>query len=356
MLHGVIMSGGSGTRFWPMSRTARPKQFLTFGGQRTLLQTTSDRCETLIPPSRMWVVTNAVQAEESRRQLSDIPVQQVLVEPVGRNTAPCVGLAALRLLQVDPDAVMAVMPADHVISPPVHFQQGLQQAHKLVESDRNRLVLFGVRPTYPATGFGYIEQGDPLESIAGANAVHSFREKPDHDTASSYLQAGHYLWNCGIFVWSAQTIVDRLREFEPELIAGLQQIVSGPEDAFEQRMQSQFGQLKSISIDYAVLEKAGDVCVLEAPFDWDDVGSWEALSRLEGTDPDGNTVVGAHCGLETRNCIIQTQGDHLIATVDVDDLLIVHTPDATLVTRRGDEGALRRIIAELNERGLEGYL
>lgn len=356
MLQGVIMSGGSGTRFWPMSRTARPKQFLTFGGQRTLLQSTVDRCESLIPSARMWVVTNSVQAEETCRQLPDVPVPQVLVEPVGRNTAPCVGLAALRLLQVDPEAVMAVMPADHVISPATVFAGALQHAANLVEDDPSRLMLFGVRPTYPATGFGYIEQGEPLVDGQPGHAVQSFREKPDHDTATEYLQAGRYLWNCGIFVWKAQTIVDRLREFEPELLAGLEHIVNGPANTFATRLGVEFPKLKSISIDYAVLERAGNVCVVEAPYQWDDVGSWEALARLEGTDANANTVIGPHCGIETRGCIVQSQGNHLIATVDVDDLLIVHTPDATLVTRRGDEGALRRIIAELKERGLEGYL
>lgn len=356
MLQGVIMSGGSGTRFWPLSRTARPKQFLTFGGDRTLLQSTADRCAPLIPGGRMWVVTNALQAEETRRQLPEAPGAQVLVEPIGRNTAPCVGLAALRLVRDDPDAVMAVMPADHAISPSDVFRHALEQAAGLVAEDPQRLVLFGVRPTYAATGFGYIEQGEPLRDGSVGRRVQSFREKPNHETAAGYLQAGRYLWNCGIFVWKAQTILDRLAEFEPELKAGLDRIVNGPEAEFPARMAAEFPELKSISIDYAVLERAQNVCVLEAPFQWDDVGSWEALSRLEGTDGDGNTVVGPHCGLGTHGCLIQSRPGHLIATVDVDDLLIVHTPDATLVTRRGDEQALRRIIEELKSRGLGGYL
>lgn len=355
MLHGVIMSGGSGTRFWPLSRAARPKQFLTFGGDRTLLQSTADRCVPLIPGSRMWVVTNLVQAQETRRQLDSVPPQQVLVEPKGRNTAPCVGLAALQLLQSDPEAIMAVMPADHAISPSDVFRQALESAVSLVNSDPSRLVLFGVRPTYAATGFGYIEQGESLAGGPGCRVV-SFREKPDHETANRYLQDGRYLWNCGIFVWKARTILDRLAQFEPELQAGLVRIVDGPADGYADRLATIFPELKSISIDYAVLERAENVCVLEAPFGWDDVGSWEALARLEGSDAAGNTVVGPHCGLETRGCIIQSEEGHVIATVDVADLLIVHTPDATLVTRRGDEQALRRIIEELKARGLGNYL
>ena len=356
MLQGVIMSGGSGTRFWPLSRTARPKQFLKFQGDRTLLQSTADRCDPLISADRMWVVTNAVQAEETRHQLSGMPEEHLLVEPCGRNTAPCVGLAAMQIAMQDPDAVMAVMPADHVIGPPDVFQQAIGAAAEIVAEDAARLVLFGVRPSYPATGFGYIEQGEPLAEGSQGFHVKSFREKPDHDTAVEYLQAGNYLWNCGIFVWKARTILERLQEYEPELHSGLQAIVDGPPGELQARLEQGFGDLKSISIDYAVLERASDVCVMEAPYRWDDVGSWEAVSRLEGADGDGNTIVGKHCGLETHNCIVRSEGDHLIATVDVEDLLVVHTEDATLVTRRGDEQALRRIIAELKDRGLDSYL
>jgi len=356
MLHGVIMSGGSGTRFWPLSRTARPKQFLHFGQPRTLLQATADRCRPLIPAQRTWVVTNAVQAEGTLRQLGDVPVEQVLVEPQGRNTAPCVGLAAARLLTQDSEAVMALMPADHAIGPGEAFRAGLARAAELVQADPDRLVLFGVRPTYPATGFGYIELGEPLDD-AGAFQVQSFREKPDHDTAALYLREGRYFWNCGIFVWSARTILRLLQQFEPEMHAGLERIAAAFQapDA-DAVLSREFPQLKSISIDYAVLERAGQVCVLEAGFDWDDVGSWEALARLEGRDADGNTVSGSHCGLDTRACIIHSEPGHTIATIDVEELLIVHTADATLVARRGDEAAMRRIIAELRARGLEHLL
>lgn len=356
MLHGVIMSGGSGTRFWPLSRTARPKQFLQFGGDRTLLQGTADRCEPLIPGERMWVVTNARQADETRRQLDRIPPEQVLVEPQGRNTAPCVGLAAVHLLRRDPEAVMVLMPADHAITPADSFRQGLAAAAGLVEADPQRLVLFGVRPTYAATGFGYIERGESLPP-PGAFHVASFREKPNHDTAEEYLQSGRYFWNCGIFVWRAQTILDRLSEFEPEMHAGLMRIAAAIGTArSEPVLADEFPQLKSTSIDYAVLERAEHVCVLQARFDWDDVGSWEALARLEGADPAGNTLIGPVCAVDVRGCVVRSQPGHLVAAIDVDDLLIVHTPDATLVARRGDEQAMRRIIQTLKDRGLDHLL
>lgn len=356
MLHGVIMSGGSGTRFWPLSRAARPKQFLKFGSDRTLLQSTSDRCRPLIPTDRQWVVTNRVQAEETQHQLPDLPAGHLLVEPRGRNTAPCVGLAAAHLLRVDPEAVMAVMPADHSIHPDEQFRAALSSAEALVAADPQRLVLFGVRPNYPATGFGYLESGESL-SQPGAFRVASFREKPDHEVAVQYLQAGNYFWNCGIFVWRARTILDALAQFEPELHAGLMRISERiGEPDYETVLEQEFPQLKSISIDYAVLERASGVCAIEAPYQWDDVGSWEAMARLESSDASGNTLAGTHCALDTRGCIVHSTPGHLIATVDVDDLLIVHTPDATLVTRRGDEQALRRIIEELRARGLGEYL
>lgn len=355
MLHGVVMAGGSGTRFWPLSRHAHPKQFLKLSGERTLLQQTFDRCEGLIDKRRMWVVTNAAQAEETLRQTPDMPSAQVLVEPCGRNTAPCIGLAAIHLLREDPHAVMAVMPSDHVIQPPEAFRRVLERGTELVREDPSRLVLFGVRPTYPATGFGYIEQGERDES--GATRVASFREKPDVSTAEAYLQQGTYLWNCGIFIWRAETILQELERHEPELHAGLTRLRKALDTPLgEAAIAEEFPRLKSISIDYAVLERAANVFVLEAPFEWDDVGSWEALSRLNGVDGDGNTLGGVHCSLDSRGCIVQTSGEHLVATIDVEDLLIVHTPDATLVARRGDEQSLRKLIDELRSRGLDRYL
>jgi mannose-1-phosphate guanylyltransferase len=355
MLHGVVMAGGSGTRFWPLSRHARPKQFLKLNGERTLLQQTFDRCQGLIDPRRTWVVTNHSQAGETRRQAPELPAEQVLVEPCGRNTAPCIGLAAIHLLREDPDAVMAVMPADHVIQPAEQFRQGLQQGAELVRQDPERLVLFGVRPTYPATGFGYIELGERDES--GVVPVASFREKPDVSTAEQYLQQGRYLWNCGIFLWRADTILQELQRHEPELHAGLMRLREALDTPLrEAAIADEFPKLKSISIDYAVLERARNVCVIEAPFEWDDVGSWEAMARLNGVDGAGNTLSGPHCAVDNRGCIVHSSDDHLIATIDVEDLLIVHTPDATLVARRGDEQSLRRLIDELKARGLDRYL
>ena len=397
MLHAVIMAGGSGTRFWPLSRRALPKQFLKFAGDRTLIQDAAGRCPPIVTPDRTWVVTNAAHAVETARQLPDIPASQILVEPCGRNTAPCIGLAAIQLLAIDPDATMLVMPADHVIQPAAMFQQAVREAEALVAREPCSLVLFGIEPTQPVTGFGYIQRGEPvampacgwgprfvapretssrLQFSGGGEAptpatqprdnaasgwptfrVQSFQEKPNQLTAARYVASGHYYWNCGIFVWRAQAILDALATFAPEITVRLKRLRAGigtPE--WPELLEAEFPLMPSISIDYAVLEKTAHVCVLEAPFDWDDVGSWQALPRLISSDRDGNTQAGLVCGIDTTGCIVRTTEDHLIATIGVKDLIIVHTPSATLVADKRDESSVRQLITELERRGLAEYL
>ena len=357
MLHAVIMAGGSGTRFWPQSRRTNPKQLLRLAGERTMIQDTVGRCTDWIPAERTWVVTNESQANETRRQLPSLPEANVLIEPCGRNTAPCIGLAATRLLDQDPDAVMFVMPADHVIRPVAEFQAAGRRAASLIEHDPGQLVLFGIRPTYSATGYGYIQRGAGIDSAESTYRVASFREKPDRETAEQYVESGSYYWNCGIFCWQAKTIMELLARFEPELDARLQRIsIAAGTDDQDAVLAAEFPQMKSISIDYAVLERAIDVVVVEAPFTWDDVGSWLALPRLSGSNADGNTLDGPYCGVRSKNCIIRTTGEHLVATVGVDDLVIVHTPDATLVAHRDDADAIRDLVTRIAESGLDQYL
>lgn len=350
MLHAVIMAGGTGTRFWPQSRKQRPKQLLPLAGAETLIQQTAARCQPWIPPERIWVVTNARQVEATRVQLPQVPAENFLVEPCGRNTAPCVGMAAIRLLQTDPEAEMLVLPADHVIQPHEVFQAACQRAASVLAQHPSGLILFGVRPTYPATGFGYIERGEPLADRADAiYDVARFREKPDAVTAAEYLASGRFYWNCGIFVWRAARILEALAEYEPELSSGLQQLAS--ESDWSTAVERVFPTLKSISVDYAVLERARHVFVMEAPFGWDDVGSWLAVARLKGVDEAGNTIDGPWSGVSTKDCIVRTTPDHLVATIGVEDLVIVHTTDATLVARKSDEDGLRKLVSQLEQEG-----
>lgn len=358
MLHAVIMAGGSGTRFWPESRRSVPKQFLPLAGERTLLQQTSERCVPLIPAQRQWVVTNSLQADRAREQLADVPGVRVLVEPSPRNTAPCIGLAAVNLLRDDPDAVMAVLPSDHLIQPTEIFREALSTAEALVAEDPQRLLLFGVRPTYAATGFGYIERGSPLAGeSSSAFDVASFREKPVREVAEQYYSSGDFYWNCGIFVWRADRILAALKAHEPDTHSRLERIgesLGTPQaDAV---LAAEFPEMHSVSIDYAVLEQEPGSVVVEAPYEWDDLGSWQALARQHGTDADGNTVLGLHRGVGTRNCIIRGSEEHLVATLGMENCIVVHTPDATLVARRDDENAIRQLIELLRERGDDRFL
>ena len=357
MLHAVIMAGGSGTRFWPESRRSVPKQFLALAGDRTLLQQTSERCQPLIPADRQWVVTNSLQADRAREQLADVPGVRVLVEPSPRNTAPCIGLAAVHLLRDDPDAVMAVLPSDHLIQPAEVFREALSTAEALVTDDPRRLLLFGVRPTYPATGFGYIERGDELPGGTAAFDVKSFREKPVREVAEQYVASGNFYWNCGIFVWRADRILSALKTHEPETHTRLVRIADslGTPQA-DAVLAEEFPEMRSVSIDYAVLEREPGSVVVEAPYEWDDLGSWQALARQHGADADGNTILGLHRGVGTTNCIIRSSGEHLIATLGMEDCIVVHAPDATLVARRNDEDAIRKLIELLRERGDERFL
>jgi mannose-1-phosphate guanylyltransferase len=357
MLHAVIMAGGSGTRFWPQSRRATPKQLLRLAGDETLIQQAAARLSEIIDVDERWVVTGKHLVEATLEQLPEVPAENLLVEPCGRNTAPCIGLAAIHLLKNDPDAVMLVMPADHVIEPEQAFHDSVKSAAALVAANPDSLVLFGVKPTHPATGYGYMERGDVIKGASSAYRVRKFREKPDRATAEGYVADGRFYWNCGIFVWHAKTILDLLRKFEPETyirLEALGKVIGTPE--YESALELEFPLMKSISIDFAVLEKASDVMVLEAGFNWDDVGSWESLTRLIGTDNDGNTVDGQHCGIETRGCIVRSPKGHLIATVGLEDCIVVNTPDATLVARKNDEAGIRKLVERMQELGYDNFL
>lgn len=355
MLHAVIMAGGSGTRFWPLSRQDLPKQFLKISSDRSLIQAAYDRCQPLIPGERFWVVTNQSMIATSAEHLPEVPATHLLPEPCARNTAPCVGLAALLLVAEDPDAIMLVMPADHVISPQEKFQAAVRTAVDVVQQDPERLVLFGVPPTSPATGFGYIERGEQLTDHVFE--VAAFREKPDRETAADYLRQQKFYWNCGIFVWKAQTILDELRKHQPDIALQLDRLQAAiGTSAWESVFADAFPQMTSISIDYAVLEHSQHISVVEAPFDWDDVGSWEAMSRLNSIDSNGNTVVGKACLVDSTDCIVRSTDQHVVGLLGLENCIVVHTPDATLVANRGDENAVRQLVAALKEQGYDDVL
>ena len=252
---------------------------------------------------------------------------------------------------------MFIMPADHVIKPTEAFQEAARNAVAVVEHDPARLVLFGVTPTFPATGFGYIERQERLADTAAAFDVSTFREKPELKTAQEYVDSGRFYWNCGIFCWKASTILDHLKERESDTWHRLQKIAEAiGTDRYLDVLNAEFPLMNSISIDFAVLEKATGATVIEAPYEWDDVGSWLAVPRLSGHDENGNTIDGRFVGTDSRNNIVRTSDDHLIAALGVEDLIIVHTEDVTLVARKDDSERIKELLEQLRNRGDKQYL
>ncbi|MFL2871531.1 MAG: mannose-1-phosphate guanylyltransferase [Pirellulaceae bacterium] len=360
MIHAVIMAGGSGTRFWPASRSKTPKQLLRLAGDTVMLQATVDRLGDLVTNEQVFVLTNQRLVPAIRELLPDLPDANIVGEPYKRDTAPCIGLAASLVYASDPNAVMAVMPSDHVITPEATFQKALQTAASLVNDDPRRIITFGIPPTYPAESFGYIQRSDSIETndgISNAYRVEQFKEKPSADIAQQYLDAGAFYWNSGIFVWKASTILEALRQFQPEMMMHIDNIAATIGDpSFESVLATEFEQINGTSIDYAVMEHYEHVVVLEATFHWDDVGSWQSLSRTNEQDDSGNTVLGKHLSIESAGNIISAEGDHLIATIGVNDKIIVHTNNATLVADKSEEERVREIVKQLEELEWDEYL
>jgi mannose-1-phosphate guanylyltransferase len=364
MLHALIMAGGSGTRFWPESRAALPKQLLRLADNRTLIRSTFDRLADVVKPAQTLILTNQRLVERIASELPELPADRILGEPCKRDTAPCIGLAALLVMSDDPEATMVVLPADHVITPSDAFAGAIQYATRLVEELPARLVTFGIAPTYPAEVFGYIERGAKLDTAVAREAiapptyhVARFREKPQADVAREYLATGRFYWNAGIFVWKAKTIVAALDQHQPAMMGPLRTIAAAyGQPNFGDVFAAEFAKIRGISIDFAVMEQAQEVAVVQAPFAWDDVGSWRALARVHGQDADGNTIRGKHLGWNTRGAIIRSSDDHLVVTMGVEDLIIVHTPDVTLVADKRDEESIRRMVEELSARGWSEFL
>jgi len=310
----MIMAGGGGTRFWPRSRVRRPKQFLTLTAERTLLQQAVDRLEPQVPTQRTWIITSALHSAEASRQVPGLPAEQVIGEPCGRDTAACIGLGAVLIARQEPQAVMIVTPADHVIEPVQEFRRAAHVAAQMAEEHASALVTFGIPPSFPATGYGYIHRGTEVARRQGIGVykVQAFREKPSYEVAERFVASGEYYWNSGIFVWRTATILAALRERQPKLFAAVQRVAESWGTADGPRVLArEYEPLTKVSIDKAVMETAPEVLVVQAPYRWDDVGSWLALERMHPQDADGNTVLASHTGLKTKNCVIAADASRL---------------------------------------------
>jgi mannose-1-phosphate guanylyltransferase len=360
MRHAVIMAGGSGTRLWPLSRAARPKQLLDVvadegGGAHSLLAEAFARLRAVLPVEQIWVCTAERYGEQVRAALPELGEDRLVLEPVARDTANAVGLAAALVADVDPDAELAVVSADHVIRPVDRFAAVLETAYEALAARPRSLVTLGITPTSPATGFGYVQRGEATE-VDGVAEAASFREKPDRATAEEYLASGQYLWNSGMFVWRARTVLDALAEHLPESADGLARIVAAPAGPARERVLAEvFPTLPKISVDYAVLEPAaaepGRVLVADLDVDWLDVGSWPALAHTLETDEAGNAVRGPAVVVDgAGNIVFSDDPDHLVALVGVRDSVVVHTADVTMVCAVSDAERVKQLLAAVGER------
>lgn len=351
--YAVILAGGSGTRLWPRSRIQHPKQLLDLVSTRTMLQETYDRIAPLVPPENVFVITNREYVADVRTQLPPVPGAQVIGEPEGRGTAPPAALAALLLRERDPDAVTFILPADHVINNAEVFREALTEAAGVAA--RQMLVTLGVLPMYPETGYGYIEAGETLNPPDGATSfrVHRFREKPNQETAEQFLASGNYYWNSGIFVWRADVILDEFAQHLPDMLARLEKIVTAGLDA--PGFADAWHALDTETLDYGILEKAAHVAVIPLDAGWNDVGSWASLYDLMTHDEHNNAVHGKHVGITTRSTLIYSS-KRLIATIGIEDLIIVDTDDALLICPRDRAQDVKKIVDELKRRKAIEYL
>lgn len=358
----AILAGGSGTRFWPRSRARRPKQFLAFGGGRSLLAETFARTVQVAPPSRTLVVTAAAHAEETARLLPELPRENVVGEPSARDTAAAIGLAALLASlrsSAREQANVLVCPADHRVAPDGRFAAAARAADELLARDPDRIVVFGIRPSRPATGYGYVEQGEPLPAAAGLPAfdVVRFHEKPQLAQAREYVASGRFFWNAGIFAFRAGAMLAEIGGQMPALARGLEAIGRCAGGArFEEELAAVWPTLPRRSIDHGVMEGARRRAMIVPDYEWDDVGSFAALARAHAADAAENVVLGHAVALDSSRNLVDAGGG-LVALLGVDDLVVVHTEDVTLVCRKERCEEVKLLLDEVKRRGgLERHL
>jgi mannose-1-phosphate guanylyltransferase len=357
MRYAVIMAGGAGKRLWPLSRTKRPKQLLPLLRGKSLLELAVERLDGLFENENIWVITNAEYADRIADALPDIPRENIVGEPEGRDTANAIALAAEILAAKDEQGTMAVFTADHVIRPAERFAEAVRLALQAAEEHPDALLTFGIRPTWPHTGLGYIQCEPTLTD--GVHDVLGFQEKPDHATARRYVESGKYYWNSGMFIWKLSAIRAALEEFLPdskEKLAPVGRAVSERRDPGPLLVKT-YPTLEKISIDYAVMEKARTVLMVELNCEWLDIGSWPALESVTELDEAGNVVVAENAViLDGSHNIVISEDDHLLAVLGMDDCIFVHSADATLVCDKSDSQRLKELVKQIEERYGQKYI
>lgn len=356
-MYAVIMAGGLGTRFWPKSREKHPKQLLNIYGKKTLIQSTAERLKPLISDENLFVVSTVKQLDQIRKQLPSIPRKNYIIEPKGKNTAPCIGLSALFLERIDPESVMIVLPADHLIKNKNLFHKTLKAGTRIA-SERESLVTIGIQPFYPATGYGYIQFNQALEDVDGVTLlkVKTFAEKPNLETAKRFLNSGDFLWNSGIFIWKTKTILKEIEENLPHLYDGLleiKEVLGTPKQ--EETINRVYCQIKSISIDYGVMEHTKDVTVLKGEFEWNDLGTWDEVYKLHRKDSGDNALIGQHILKDSKGCFIDSP-NKCVAVVGLDDLIVVETDDAILICPRDRAQDVKEVVDTAKRRKMTKYI
>ena len=356
----IIMAGGVGTRFWPRSREKTPKQLLEILDKGSMLQHTVRRLEGFASPAETFVVTNRTQRALVEKQLPGVPEENVIVEPMGRNTAACIGLAALHARRVDESAVMVVLPADHLIENVEEFRRVLGLAVEIADQSRSLLTI-GIHPTHPETGYGYIQMFDEAGEHnpyfdRGVYRVKTFAEKPNLQTAERFMQSGDFLWNSGMFVWRVDTILEEINRCLPELSRELNNINDAlGTPSYQAALELAYGMMRGISIDYGVMERSDRVFVIPAKFGWSDIGSWDEVYRRSGKDEHGNSVTGRLVQRDTAGCYVFSP-DKVVATIGVSDLIIINTDDALLVCKRGKSQEVKDVADYLRRKQMDEYL
>ena len=353
----LIMAGGSGTRFWPRSRTTKPKQFLNIAGENSLLQSTIQRFSEFTKPENIYIVSNKSQAGILEAQTPWLPRENLIYEPVGKNTLPCIGLAAMFAEKVDRDGIMVVSPSDHLIKNDELFRDTVLSAVNIAE-ERDGIVTIGISPTYPATGYGYVKT---CEEITGDKTIRQFKverfvEKPNEIKATEYLKQGGFYWNSGLFVFKISVFLDAVKEFAPELYADLRKIQAGlGSPSFEQTLDTVYRAVQSISVDYGIMEHARNIYLVEGNFDWNDLGSWESVYQCSEKDAAGNVSSGEAIFLDSQNSYIHAEKG-IVAVVGLDNVVVVRSGNAVLVCHRDKTEDVKKIVDQLKSENNCQYL
>jgi mannose-1-phosphate guanylyltransferase len=356
MRHAVIMAGGAGVRLWPLSRKSRPKQLLRLFGGTSLLRQSYERVASMLGPEQIHVITGKQHLPMVTAELPELPAENLIGEPVGRDTACAIGLASSVVAGKDPEAVIGIFTADHIITPTSCFCGAVERAFVAAEQNTDALVTMGIRPTRPDTNYGYIWRGERISE--GVFLVKKFTEKPSMTKAMKYLAGGEYYWNSGMFTWQAATILEQLKTHLPSTSKAIREIARAwSTDERDQTLERLYPNLMKISIDFAVMEKAQRVLVVEMGCHWVDVGSWPALESIVHADDDGNLSTEEHVvHLGSRGNIVVSEEKHLIATIGVNDLVIVHSPDATLICKKRDAGSIKELVDNVQSKYDAEYL